>query len=122
MRWSRIVLVALAAALGFGVGFYLGFFALLSVVDLNEFEGWQFELATVPTAGVVAGVAAAAASPSPRRWVAVVGTAVVVAIAVTGGLSLIDGDFGIAFGIGGPIVAIAAVSAAAITGRHGESA
>ena len=63
MTGKRLVGLIFATAVGFVVGFYAGFFALLSTVGLDEFEGWQFELSTVPAAGLIAGIAAIAASP-----------------------------------------------------------
>lgn len=113
MRGARLVGVVVATGIGFVIGFYAGFFVLLSTVGLDEFEGWQFELTTMPAAGLVAGLAAVAASPDRQRiWRPVVVTSIVTGLITTGVLLLIDGDFGIAMGVGGPIVVGSTVLAA----------
>lgn len=106
MTAGRTAGVAAAAAVGFGVGFYLGVFLLLSLVGLDEFQGWQFPLATVPTGGLVGGAAAAAVTPG-RPWLAVVSAAVVAGAVVTGIVYVVDGDFGVAFLLGAAAVAVA---------------
>jgi hypothetical protein len=113
MTVKRLVGVVVATAVGFVVGFYAGFFLLLSTVGLDEFEGWQFEISTLPAAGLVAGMAAVAASPERHRiWRRVIATSIATALVVAGGLLLIDGDFGVAMGVGGPLVVGSTVLAA----------
>lgn len=119
MTGKRLVGLVIATAVGFVVGFYAGLFALLSTVGLDEFEGWQFELSTVPAAGLIAGIAAIAALPHRQRvWRAVIATSLLSALAVAVGLLLIDGDFGIAMGVGGPLVVGATVLAAWAAARR----
>jgi hypothetical protein len=117
MTPARLVALVVAAAVGFVVGFYAGFFALLSIVGLDEFQGWQFPVATVPSGGLGAGLAATAASPSPRRWSVVVTTSVVVAGAMAGGLIVAGGDYAVAIGFGGlVVVAATAIAARVVSG------
>lgn len=117
MTATRTAGVAAAAALGFGVGFYLGVFVLLSMVGLDDFQGWQFPLATVPTGSLVGGAAAAAAAPG-RPWAAVLTATLAAGVVVTGIVFLVDGDFAVAFLLGAATVAVAAsVAASQVTGR-----
>jgi Na+/H+-dicarboxylate symporter len=119
MTVKRLVGVTAATAVGFVVGFYAGFFLLLSTVGLDEFEGWQFEISTVPAAGLVAGIAAVAASADRQRiWRRVIATSILTALAVAVGLLLLDGDFGVAMGVGGPLVVGTTVLAAWSAVRH----
>jgi hypothetical protein len=121
MTVKRLVGVTAATALGFVIGFYAGFFLLLSTVGLDEFEGWQFEISTVPAAGLVAGIAAVATSPDRQRiWRRVLATSILTAVAVGVGLLLLDGDFGVAMGVGGPLVVGTTVLAAWSAVRHGD--
>lgn len=107
MSAGRTLLVALAAAVGFAVGFYAGALLLLAIVGLDEFEGWQFGVATLPLGGITAGVGAAVAAPETGRiWGRVIGGSLLAALVVVGGVGLVDGDFGIAF-VGGGLVAVA---------------
>lgn len=118
MTAGRAIAVAAVAALGFGVGFYLGVFALLSLVGLDDFQGWQFPLATIPTGSLVGGAAAAATTPG-RPWAAVLVATLVAGVMVTGIVFLVDGDFAVAFLLGAAAVAAAAsVVASRLTGRH----
>ncbi|HSJ35670.1 MAG TPA: hypothetical protein VLB85_11515 [Acidimicrobiia bacterium] len=113
MTTIRKIVLVLATGIGFVIGFYAGFFTLLSLVGLNEFEGWQFELSTVPAAGIAAGLGAVAAAPHRQAiWRPTITTSILTALAVTGVLLLIEGDFGVAMGLGGPIVVGATVLAA----------
>lgn len=105
MSRKRMVLTVVATAIAFVVGFYAGIFALLSTVGLDQFEGWQFPIATVPTGGVFAAVMAAVASGSARRvWASALTGSLVAAAVVTIGLLVFDGDFGVAIGVGGAVV------------------
>lgn len=117
----RVIFVVLATTAGFVVGFYAGLIMLLSIVGIDDFQGWQFELATVPTGGLCAGLVAAGASPSTQRiWVRVVTATLMAALAATGVLNVIGGDFGIAIGLGGLIVVVAAtVTATLASSRMG---
>ncbi|MFP3913845.1 MAG: hypothetical protein ACLFWM_03150 [Actinomycetota bacterium] len=117
MTVVRTVLVALAATVGFVVGFYAGVVALLSVVGLDGFRGWQFPLATLPAGGVVGGLAAGLATPG-RPWRSVLAAALAGALLVMGLVYLIDADFGVAIISGAAAVAAAAsVTAGARSGR-----
>lgn len=121
MTVKRLIGLVVATGVGFVIGFYTGFFILLSTVGLDEFEGWQFEVSTMPAAGLVAGIAAVAASPDRQRiWRRVIATAILTALTVAFGLVLFDGDFGIAMGVGGPLVVGATVLAARTGIRHQE--
>lgn len=116
MSGGRIALVALAGAAGFAVGFYAGVFLVLSLVGFSEFEAWQFELSTLPLAGLISGVGIAIASPETGRiWVRVLAAALVAAVAMILLVRRMNGDFGLAFGLGLPLVtgtgtAVASVS------------
>lgn len=121
MTVKRLIGVTATTAIGFVIGFYAGFFVLLSTVGLDGFEGWQFEISTVPAAGVVAGMAAVAASPARQRiWRRVMVTSILTALAVAVGLRLSEGDFGVAMGVGGPLVVGTTVLAAWSAIHHGD--
>lgn len=108
------MLTVAATAVAFVVGFYAGIFTLLSTVGLDQFEGWQFPIATVPAGSVLAAVVAAATSGSARRvWPSALIASLVAATVVTIGLLVFDGDFGVAIGLGGAVV-VAATTVATI--------
>lgn len=106
-----MALVVVSAA-GFVIGFYAGFFALLSTVGFDRFEGWHFVTATLPLGGLLAALGAMAVT---SRSLAVAVTGLLVAVAVAAVVELTNGDFGSAFGVGGPIVVASVCVAAAVT-------
>jgi hypothetical protein len=121
MSTGRVVAVALAAAVAFVVGFYAGFAALLSVVTFDDFRAWQFTVSTLPSGGMLAGVAAALAAPAPARRVLgrTVGAALAAALAVVIVLLAVDGDFGVAIGVGGAAVVTASTVATVASVKDG---
>lgn len=119
MSAGRTLLVALAAAAGFAVGFYSGALLLLTIVGLDEFEGWQFVVATLPLGGLTAGVGAAVAAPETGRiWGRVLGGSLLAALVIVGGVGLVEGDFGIAFVGGGLVVVATAITLASLANRR----
>ncbi len=112
MSGTRVVVAIVLSAAGFVVGFYLGIFMLLSIVGLDDFEGWQFELATIPVGSIVAGLGAAVAAPRTGRVVGTaLGAAAVAAAVSTPVLFALDGDFAVAIILGGVVAVIATVAA-----------
>ena len=124
MSLGRTVLVALAASIGFVAGFYLGFFVLLSIVGLSDFEGWQFAPAALPAGALVAGLAGSAASPSARQVVIpVLSTALIATAVLLVALELVGGDFAVVIVSGWGVVATAiTLSAVAVTRSTGSGA
>lgn len=118
---GRTALVALASAVTYLVGFYVGFFVLLSIVSLEGFEGWQFPLVTVPAGALLAGAAASLTSPDPGRvWWPVGITTVLAGFAWVLVVYAIDGGFEASL-IAGGIVCVVAATAAAVVAHRARS-
>lgn len=100
---ARIVGSALTGAVGFLVGFYAGFFLILSIWGL-EAAGVTFVVFTGLFGSLVAGAAIAWTVPSSRKWPAFL-TTVGLGIVLIGASFLFDADAA-AHGIGGVLVVV----------------
>jgi hypothetical protein len=98
---ARVAGSALAGAIGFVVGFYAGFFLILSIWGL-EAAGVTFVVFTGVLGSIVAGAAIAWTVASGRKWSAFL-TTVGLGIVLIGVSFLFDADAA-AHGIGGLIV------------------
>ena len=115
---ARTLGVGLAAAVGYGIGFYAGLIALLIVTGFDEIAGAPFEWATIPAGMLLAGAAAALASPERRAAIApALGTAAVAAVPTVLWVIALDGDYGHAVVIGG-VVAVVATTVAVVTAHR----
>lgn len=113
MTTGRTVMAVIAAGLGFVAGFYAGVFALLSVVGFGDLAGWQFPVATVPTGSLVAAAGASLPARHTGRAFRRAFVGAVVAAAVATAIVLrVDGDFGLAIGLGGSLALAATVAGA----------
>jgi hypothetical protein len=114
-RLGRLAGVLLAAAAGWVAGFYAAIFLILSLIGLDDFEGWQFELGTALLGTLGAALAAHLASRSRRSERRPFGrVAGVLAVTLALGAFLLDPDFAAAI-LGGGAVAVIVLTAAAGT-------
>ncbi len=102
---ARIAGSVLAGAGGFLVGFYAGFFLILSIWGL-EAAGVTFVVFTGGLGSIVAGAAIAWTVASGRKWPAFL-TTVGLGIVLIGASVLLDADAA-AHGIGGLVVVVVA--------------
>ncbi len=100
---ARIAGSALAGGIGFVVGFYAGFFLILSIWGL-EAAGATFVVFTGVLGSIVAGAAIAWTVASVRKWPAFL-TTVGLGIVLIGASLLFDADAA-AHGIGGLVVVV----------------
>jgi hypothetical protein len=105
--------MAVAATVAFVAGFYAGLVGLLMVYGFDGIGGAPFELVTVTSGGVLAGIAASLVSPFAFSRVAPAVTLSTVVATGAAGLFLlaIDADYGLAIGVGGAIALIVAATA-----------
>lgn len=94
-----------AGAVGFAVGFYAGFFVILSIWGL-EFEGDFFPVITIAFASLLAGVAMALTVEKSRRAQAML-TSLALGAVLIGVVVMIGGDVG-TIALGGILLVIIA--------------
>lgn len=102
---ARIAGSVLAGAVGFLVGFYAGFFLVLSIWGL-EAAGVAFVVLTGGLGSIAAGAAIAWTVSDARRWPAFL-TTVGLGIVLIGASFLFDAD-AVAHGIGGLVIVVVA--------------
>lgn len=102
---KQVLGTAGAGAVGFAIGFYAGFFLILSVWGL-EFEDGVFPLITIGIASVVAGIAMALTVQESQRARAVL-TSIVLGAVLIGVVLAIGGDVG-AIAVGGALLVLIA--------------
>lgn len=102
---ARIAGSVLAGAIGFLVGFYAGFFLVLSIWGLGA-AGVEFVIFTGGLGSITAGGAIAWTVASGRKWTAFL-TTVGLGVLLIATAFLIDADAA-ALGVGGLVVAVVA--------------
>lgn len=113
---ARLAGIGVATGVGWAVGFYLGVFAVLSLVGWSEAAGWQFLLATISGGAVGASTGAMLAHPDTGAAApAVLGAGLLAGAVALVALQIIGGDFAVAILGGGATVVTATVTASALT-------